>query len=285
MRRALPSGCGIGLRKEHFDAVLAEKPAVPFFEVVSENFLVDGGRPLDVLERVRHDHPVAFHGVSMSLGSAEPLSLTYLRRLKALIDRFSPPIVSDHLCWSGLGGHNSHDLLPLPFTAESVHVTAAKIREAQDFLGRQILVENISSYVEFRRSELSEAEFVRAVAEEADCGILLDVNNLYVNARNHRLDPWRYLNVLPRERVAQIHLAGHEDLGDFVIDTHDHPVRAAVWELYRGAIARFGPIPTLIEWDAAIPPLGVLLAEAQRATEILTEARRFEREVEHATAA
>jgi uncharacterized protein len=285
MRRALPSGCGIGLRKEHFDAVLAEKPAVPFFEVVSENFLVDGGRPLDVLERVRHDYPVAFHGVSMSLGSAEPLSRTYLRRLKALIDRFSPPIVSDHLCWSGLGGHNSHDLLPLPFTAESVHVTAAKIREAQDFLGRQILVENISSYVEFRRSELSEAEFVRAVAEEADCGILLDVNNLYVNARNHRLDPWRYLNVLPRERVAQIHLAGHEDLGDFVIDTHDHPVRAAVWELYRGAIARFGPIPTLIEWDAAIPPLGVLLAEAQRATEILTEARRFEREVEHATAA
>jgi len=285
MRRALPSGCGIGLRKEHFDVVLAEKPSTPFFEVVSENFLVDGGRPLDVLEKVRRDYPIAFHGVSMSLGSAEPLSRAYLRRLKALVDRFSPAVVSDHLSWSGLGGHNSHDLLPLPFTEECVRATAARIREAQEFLGRRILVENVSSYLELRCSALSEGEFVRAVAEEADCGILLDVNNLYVNARNHGLDPWRYLDVLPRERVEQIHLAGHQDLGDFVVDTHDRPVRAAVWELYRGAIARFGPVPTLIERDAEIPPLGVLLAEARRAAEILTEARRFEGEVEHATAA
>ena len=201
------------------------------------------------------------------------------------VNRFSPSIVSDHLSWSGLGEHNSHDLLPLPFTEESVHATAARIRAAQEVLGRHILVENISSYVGFRRSELSEAEFVRAVTEEADCGILLDVNNLYVNARNHGLDPWRYLDRLPKERVAQIHLAGHEDHGDVVIDTHDRPIRAAVWELYRGAIARFGPIPTLIERDAAIPPLGVLLCEANRATEILTQARRFEREVWHAAAA
>lgn len=285
MRRVLPSGCGIGLRKEHFDLVLDEKPSVPFFEVISENFMVDGGRPLDVLERVRRDYPMAFHGVSMSLGSAEPADPAYLRRLKSLVDRFAPAVVSDHLSWSGLGGHNSHDLLPLPFTEEAIRATARKIRHAQEFLGRRILVENISSYLEYREATLSEAQFVRAVVEEADCGILLDVNNLYVNARNHGLDPWRYLDSLPGERVAQIHLAGHEDHGDFVIDTHDHPVRAAVWELYRGAIARFGPVPTLIEWDADIPPFEVLLGETRRADEILREGKRYEWEVHHAATA
>jgi hypothetical protein len=271
MRRALPSGCGVGLRKEHFDHVLAERPSVPFFEVVSENFMVEGGRPLAVLEQVRRDYPVALHGVSMSLGSAEPLDPAYLARLKALVDRIEPLVVSDHLCWTGLGGHNSHDLLPLPLTGEAARATARKIRQAQDALGRCILVENISSYIEFRDSSMSEGEFLRTVVEEADCGILLDVNNLYVNARNHGLDPERFLDRIPAARVGQIHLAGHEDHGDLVIDTHDHPVTDAVWALYRRALERLGPVPTLVEWDARIPAFEVVLAEARRAEAVQEE--------------
>jgi uncharacterized protein (UPF0276 family) len=261
----LPAGCGVGLRKEHFDVVLSEKAAVPFFEVISENFMVDGGRPLAVLDAVRRDHAVALHGVSMSLGSAEPLDARYLARLKALVDRVQPAAVSDHLCWTGLGGHNSHDLLPLPFTEEAARVAARKIRRAQDVLGRRLLVENVSSYLEFRESEMGEAEFLRAVVEDADCGILLDVNNVYVNARNQGLDPVRFLDRIPACRVGQIHLAGHEDHGELVIDTHDHPVADPVWNLYREALLRFGPVPTLIEWDANIPPLEVVLGEARRA--------------------
>jgi uncharacterized protein (UPF0276 family) len=267
-RKTLPAGCGIGLRKEHFDEVLTRTPDVAFFEVVSENFLVDGGRPLAVLEAVRRDYPVALHGVSMSLGSADPVDREYLRRLKTLVERVSPAVVSDHLCWTSLRGHNSHDLLPLPFTEEAARWTAAKIREVQDVLGRRILVENVSSYLEHAGAELSEADFLRAVVEEADCGILLDVNNLYVNARNHGLDPQRYLDAIPAERVGQIHLAGHEDHGGVVIDTHDHPVSNAVWALYREALARFGSVPTLIEWDAKIPPLETVLREARRAERI-----------------
>jgi uncharacterized protein (UPF0276 family) len=269
MRRALPRGCGVGLRKEHFDHVLSERPAVPFFEVVSENFMVDGGRPLEVLERVRRAYPVALHGVSMSLGSAEPLDARYLARLKALVERFEPAVVSDHLCWTGLGGHNSHDLLPLPLTEEAARLAARKIRRAQDVLGRRLLVENISSYVEFRDPEMTHAEFLRAVVEDADCGILLDVNNLYVNARNHGLDPVRFLDRIPSARVAQIHLAGHEDHGALVIDTHDQPVADPVWDLYRAAVERFGPVPTLIEWDALIPAFDVVLGEARRAESLL----------------
>lgn len=276
------SGCGIGLRKEHFDAILADRPDVPFFEAISENFMVDGGRPLEMLDRVRRDYPVALHGVSMSLGSAESVDRRYLARLKALCDRVHPVIVSDHLCWTGLGGHNSHDLLPLPLTEEAVRLTAAKIREVQDFLGRRILVENISSYVEHAASRLSEAEFLSAVVSEADCGILLDVNNLYVNARNHGLDPRRFLARIPGARVGQMHLAGHEDHGDLVIDTHDQPVSDAVWDLYRRAIELFGPVPTLIEWDAEIPALEVVLAEARRAEAMQT---RREEAIHAATAA
>ena len=273
MSRALPAGCGIGLRKEHFDVVLGEKPAVPFFEVISENFMVDGGRPLAVLERVRRDYPLAVHGVSLSLGSAEPVDRAYLARLKSLVDRFDPAVVSDHLCWTGIGGHNSHDLLPMPLTEEAARATARKIRQVQDALGRRILVENISSYVEFSASALSEGEFLRDVAEKADCGILLDVNNLYVNSRNHGLDPRRFLDRIPAGRVGQMHLAGHEDHGDLVIDTHDHPVADAVWALYEEALRRFGPVPTLIEWDAQIPPFEVVLAEARRAEAVQASVR------------
>ena len=276
------TGCGIGLRKEHFDEILAGRPGVPFFEAISENFMVEGGRPLAMLERVRRDYPVALHGISMSLGSADPVDREYLRRLKDLCDRVEPVIVSDHLCWTGLGGHNSHDLLPMPLTEEAVALTAEKIRAVQEFLGRRILVENISSYVEHASSRLSEADFLAAVVDAADCGILLDVNNLYVNARNHGLDARRFLGRLPAHRVGQMHLAGHEDHGDLVIDTHDHPVTEAVWDLYRCAVNRFGPVPTLVEWDAAIPPLETVLAEARRAEQIQ---RNSEEAFDAATAA
>ena len=267
-------GCGIGLRREHYETVLAERPAVPWFEVISENFMVDGGRPLHVLESVRRDYAVALHGVSLSPGSAEPLDGVYIRHLQRLIARVEPAIVSDHLCWTGLGGHNSHDLLPLPFTAEAVRAAATRIAQVQDALGRRILVENVSSYVRFRESEMEEWEFVAAVAQEADCHLLLDVNNVYVNARNHGFDARRYLEGIPLGRVRQFHLAGHEDHADLVVDTHDQPVCDAVWQLYRAAVVRFGPQPTLLERDARVPELEVLLAEAHAADRILEEEAR-----------
>jgi uncharacterized protein (UPF0276 family) len=282
IRRA-PSlaGCGVGLRREHFEEILGQRPAVAFFEAISENFMIDGGRPLQVLETVRRDYPVALHGVSMSLGSVEPLNHEYLCRLERLVDFIQPAVVSDHLCWTGIGGHNSHDLLPLPRTEEAASRTAEKIRQVQDFLGRRILVENVSTYIEHTASRMSEGDFLAAVVEAADCGILLDVNNLYVNARNHGLDPERLLNRIPEGRVGQMHLAGHEDHGDLVIDTHDHPVCEAVWDLYRKAVARFGSVPTLIEWDANVPAFDVILAEARRAERVQREVE----EVSHAATA
>ena len=271
--RAL-GGCGIGLRREHYEEVLAEGPDVPLFEVITENFMVEGGRPLHVLETVRKDYPVALHGVSLSPGSAEPTSPEYLRRLQRLVARIEPVLVSDHLCWTGLGGHNSHDLLPLPFTQEAVNVVATHVARVQDALGCRILLENISTYVRFREPEMVEWEFVAAVAEKADCHLLLDVNNVYVNARNHGFDPLRYLEKIPTARVRQFHLAGHEDHGDVVIDTHDQSVCDAVWQLYRSAVGRFGPQPTIIERDAQVPALPVLLAEAREAERIQGEASR-----------
>jgi hypothetical protein len=273
MRPPTAGGCGIGLRRENYDVVLRERPAVPWFEAISENFMRPGGRPRHVMERVRRDYPVALHGVSLSPGSAGPPDPGYLGRLRRLVDWVQPAIVSDHLCWTGLGGHNSHDLLPLPLTEESVLTAAGTIRRVQETLGRRILVENISSYLEFDGAALREWEFVAAVLEEADCFLLLDVNNLYVNSRNHGFDPLPYLAALPAGRVRQIHLAGHEDHGDVVIDTHDRPVRNEVWSLYRAAIERFGPVPTLIERDADVPPLPVLLEEARRAEAIMEAAR------------
>jgi uncharacterized protein (UPF0276 family) len=267
----VPEGCGLGLRREHYEIVLRERPSVPWFEVISENFMGEGGRPLHVLESVREHYPVALHGVSLSPGSVDAPRSDHLARLRRLVERIEPAIVSDHLCWTGLGGHNSHDLLPLPFTEEAVRVAAANIRRVQDALGRRILVENISTYLQFESSTLREWEFLAAVADEADCGILLDVNNVYVNARNHRLDPEAFLAGIPVERVAQFHLAGHEDHGDYVIDTHDHPVRDEVWALYERAVERFGPQPTLIERDAHVPELPVLLGEARRAQQVLEE--------------
>ncbi len=264
--------CGIGLRKEFFDEILDEHPPVPWFEIISENFMVAGGRPRFVLERVRRDYPIACHGVSLSIGSAEPLDRDHLRRLAELIEWIQPTVVSDHLCWSSAGGHSSHDLLPLARTEEMVRRVAAKVRVVQDVLGRRILLENVSSYVEWAESTLDEAEFVAAVAEEADCGLLLDVNNLYVNARNHGLDPYRYLERIPRERVRQFHLAGHEDHDDFVIDTHDRAVRDEVWSLYAAAVRRFGALPSLVEWDARIPSLEAVWVESRKAEAIARHA-------------
>lgn len=263
------AGCGIGLRREHYQDVLEGRPEVPWFEVISENFMVPGGRPRHVLERVRERYPVALHGVSLSIGSAEPLDPGYLRRLGELVRWIEPGLVSDHLSWSRLGVHNSHDLLPLPLTREAAATAAERIGRVQDALGRRILVENISSYVRFEQDEMHEWEFVSEVLEAADCDLLLDVNNLYVNSRNHRFDALRFLDGLPAGRVRQIHLAGHEDHGDVVIDTHDQPIRDEVFELYRQALVRFGPVPTLIERDANVPPLAELLAESLRAAAIL----------------
>jgi hypothetical protein len=256
----------LGLRREHYDVVILERPPVPWFEVISENFMVAGGRPRHVLERVRRDYPVVLHGVSLFLGSAEPLNPDHLRRLKSLVDEVEPVLVSDHLCWTGLGGHNTHDLLPLPFTEEAVRRAAAKIRQVQETLDRRILIENISTYLQFDGTTMQEWEFVSAVLAEADCGLLLDLNNVEVNSRNHGFDPLRYLDGLPPDRIAQFHLAGQElDDGDFVVDTHDHAVSDRIWELYRQALHRFGPAPALIERDDKIPELAVLLAEARRA--------------------
>lgn len=267
------AGCGVGLRREHYGVVLHERPRVSWFEVISENFMVAGGRPRHVLEAVRRDYPVALHGVSLSVGSAEPLDRAYVRALKALVDWVEPAIVSDHLCFTALGGHNSHDLLPLPFTEEAVETAARKIRRVQDILGRGILVENVSTYLRYRHGTMTEWEFVSAVAEKAGCGLLLDINNVYVNSVNHGFDPSDYVAGIPEHLVGQYHLAGHEDHGDHLVDTHDHPVPEPVWSLFSFALRRFGPKPALIERDALIPALPVLLAEARQAESLMEDAR------------
>jgi uncharacterized protein len=260
-------GFGLGLRTDHYEAILAERPDVDWFEALSENYLVPGGKPLHNLTRIRERYPVALHGVSLSVGSTAPLDHEYLRQLGALAARIEPAWVSDHLCWTGVAGVNTHDLLPLPYTDEAVRHVARRVRTVQDVLGRRILLENVSSYVTFRHSRLTEWEFVRAVADEADCLLLLDINNVYVSSVNHGIDARAYVDAMPRERVQQVHLAGHENCGDHLIDTHGEPVPDPVWDLYAYAVARFGAVTTMIERDANIPPLPVLLAE-------LSEARR-----------
>jgi uncharacterized protein (UPF0276 family) len=258
-------GHGIGLRTVHYPRVLDGTARADWFEVVSENFMVRGGRPLAVLERARATAPVVLHGVSLSLGSTDPLNEAYLDALAGLVARVEPAWVSDHLCWGSVGGRYAHDLLPLPYTEEALAHVAGRIARVQDRLGRRILVENVSSYLAYKHSRMSEWEFLAAVAERTDCGILLDVNNLYVSAANHGFAAEDYLGGVPAGRVAQIHLAGHSDRGTHLLDTHDAPVAPAVWALYRRAVARFGPVSTLVEWDDRIPPLEEVLAEAERA--------------------
>jgi hypothetical protein len=265
-----PLGHGIGLRTVHYPRVLEGRFDVDWFEVISENFMLRGGRPLAILEKARAAAPLALHGVSLSLGSTDPLREDYLRELRILVDRFEPAIVSDHLCWGGVGGHYAHDLLPLPFTEETLSLVTERVARVQETLGRRILIENVSSYVTFDHSTLTEWEFLATVAEQADCGLLLDVNNVYVSARNHGFSAEQYLAALPPSRVGQIHLAGHSDHGTHLLDTHDAPVVPAVWRLYENAVRRFGRVPSLVEWDDRVPELDEVLAEAERARAIET---------------
>jgi uncharacterized protein (UPF0276 family) len=267
-------GVGIGLRIPHYGHIFEHKPVVDWFEIISENFMVDGGRPLDVLDRILERYRVVQHGVSMYFGSAGELNREHLRRLKTLIKRTKTPWVTDHLCWGSVDGRYTHDLLPMPYTFEAVEITARKIREARDFLETPIAVENVSSYAEFHISEMTEWEFLNEVVDRADCGILLDVNNIYVSSRNHSFDPFEYVNSVPAERVAQIHIAGHSKFEKYILDTHDHPVIDPVWKLYERAIERCGATATLLEWDDSIPSFDEVHAEARKAERYLPAAMR-----------
>jgi uncharacterized protein len=261
-------GHGVGLRTQHFPYVWDGTARVDWFEVISENFMLRGGRPLAVLEKARTLAPLVLHGVSLSLGSTDPLNEAYLSDLRALAERFQPAWISDHLCWGSVGGHYAHDLLPLPYTDEALAHVVERVQQVQDRLGRQILIENVSSYLTYTHSVMSEWEFLAQVAQRADCGILLDVNNVYVSATNHGFDAHEYLNGLPVDRICQMHLAGHSTYETYLLDTHDGPVIAPVWELYRFAVRRFGRVSTLIEWDDKIPEFHELCAEAERARTI-----------------
>jgi uncharacterized protein (UPF0276 family) len=266
-RKASP-GFGLGLRTEHYSDFLTAPQPVEWLEVISDNHLVPGGKPLAVLDQIRERYPLAMHGVSMSLGAADGLDFDYLAALKKLARRVDPLWVSDHLCWTGVQGKNTHDLLPLPYTEQALAHVIRQIREAQDFLERPLLIENVSSYVSFTDSTLTEWDFLRTVCAEADCLLLLDVNNIYVSSFNHGFDPLTYLHAIPPQRVQQIHLAGHSNNGDHIIDTHDHPVVDPVWDLFRAACAHVGEVATMIERDDHIPPLPELLAELDAARRI-----------------
>ncbi len=268
-------GFGLGLRTVHYETILATRPHVDWFEALSENYMVPGGKPLYYLDRIRADYPVVMHGVSMSIGSADPLDLDYLKELKALADRVEPVWMSDHLCWTGIVRRNMHDLLPLPYTREAVEHVAGRISQVQEYLGRRILIENVSSYVNFEQSEMTEWEFLREISERADCLLLFDVNNVYVSGFNHGFDPHEYIDALPRERIQQIHVAGHSNCGTHIIDTHDAPVIDEVWKLYSYAIEAFGPIATMIERDDHIPELEVLVAELEQARALAAQATRL----------
>jgi uncharacterized protein len=261
-------GYGLGLRTEHFDAVLAENPRVDWFEIISENFMVAGGKPRHYLDAIRARYPLAMHGVSLSIGSTDPFDLDYLRDLRDLARHIEPIWISDHLCWTGNGGINSHDLLPLPYTEEAIAHVVSRISEVQDFLGREILIENVSTYVSFSNAEMEEPAFLGEISRRSGCRILLDVNNIYVSSRNHGFDANTYVATLPADKIWQIHLAGHSDYGDYVIDTHDHPVREEVWALYERTLQQVGQVTTMIERDDHIPPLSELVAELDRARQI-----------------
>lgn len=269
MASALPPASGIGLRAPHVRHVLDARPPVPWFEIHSENYFADGGPTLAALDRIRVDYPVSMHGVGLSLGSPDPLDREHLRKLARLAARIAPALVSEHLCWSGVGGRHYNDLLPLPYTEEALDHVCARVLAVQEALGRTIAVENVSSYYAFPESTIAECEFVAAVAARTGCALLVDVNNIYVNARNHGIDAQAYLAAIPPAAVAEIHLAGFDASGPIVIDTHGAPVAPEVWSLYEDAIARFGPVPTLIEWDTDIPAFAVLEREAATAQRVL----------------
>ena len=258
-------GFGIGLRSVHFEHILKNNPVIDWFEVLSENYLDTGGRPLHVLDQVAERYPVVLHGVSLSVGSTDPIDFEYLKKLKALAKRVNARWVSDHLCWTGVTGLNTHDLLPMPYTDQALRHTIERVRNIQDFLERPIALENASTYLEFSASKWPESEFIASLAEEANCGILLDVNNVYVSSFNHGFDPKKYIDNIPQDRVVQMHLAGHTNKGTHILDTHSDYVIDTVWELYRYAHRRLGGVATLLEWDANIPGFDVVHGEALKA--------------------
>ncbi len=270
---AIPAAAGIGLRPDHYREVVSTAPTIGWMEVHSENYFGAGGAPLYYLDKVRADYPLCLHGVGLSLGSADPLDQEHLARLKALIERCEPGLVSEHLAWCSVDGRYLNDLLPVPYTEEVLTHLVERVERVQDRLGRRILIENVSSYLEYRRSTIPEWEFLAVLARRAGCGILLDINNIYVSARNHGFDPRAYLYAIPAGLVEELHLAGHTvkslEHGEILIDSHNRPVAAEVWTLYAAAVERFGPRPTLIEWDTELPPLPVLLGEAAKADRIL----------------
>lgn len=274
---AIPARAGIGLRAQHHAQILRERPPVTWFEAHAENYFARGGALPQILARIREHYPLSLHGVGLSIGSADPLDTAHLSDLKRLIERCQPALVSEHLCWGALGGRSTNDLLPLPYTEEALRHLSVRVAQVQDFLGRQILIENVSSYLEFRSSTLTEWEFLAALAQESHCGLLLDVNNIYVNAMNHGFDAAAFIAAIPRHAVLEMHLAGHSVERcagrELRIDTHGTYVCEAVWSLYRLALQRFGAVPTLIEWDTDIPQLEVLLAEAAKAQAIMESER------------
>ena len=269
-RFSLPNlGIGLGLRTAHYAAILEQKPAVDWFEIISENYLGTQGRPWDFLEQIAESYPIAMHGVSLSIGSTDPLDREYLTLLRALRDRVQAHWVSDHLCWTGVAGKNTHDLLPMPYTEEALRHVVSRVRAVQDFLGAPLALENPSSYVEFAGDSMREWEFLGRLAEEADCALLLDVNNVYVSGKNHGFDPLSYLNAIPFDRVVQFHVAGHTDHGTHIIDSHIGPVIGPVWQLLAEAHRRSSGVPVLLEWDAEIPSFEETHAEALRAHSFL----------------
>lgn len=264
-------GIGVGLRVPHYNHILERKPVVDWFEIISENYMVDGGPPLATLDRILEQYKVVQHGVSMYFGSVDPPNREQLKRLKALVRRTKTPWFTDHLCWGSADGRYTHDLLPMPYTMEAARITARNIRQVEDFIEVPVAVENVSSYAEFHLSKMTEWEFLNEIVERADCGILLDVNNIYVSSRNHEFNPFDYLNAVDPARVAQIHIAGHSKFEKYILDTHDHPVIDPVWRLYAHAIERFGPTATLLEWDDRIPPFDEVHAEARKAARYMPQ--------------
>ncbi|SDH37223.1 hypothetical protein SAMN05216603_108176 [Pseudomonas benzenivorans] len=258
-------GHGLGLRTPYYQAILEQRPAVDWFEVISENYLVEGGKPLYYLDAIGEHYPLVMHGVSLSIGGPHELDRDYLQRLKRLAQRVQPQWISDHLCWSRGSAHQLHDLLPLPFTEESLQHVAARVRQVQEVLERPLVLENVSSYLRSADDQFSEWQFLAALCELSGCELLLDVNNVYVSARNHGFEPWDFIAGLPAQRIRQLHLAGHSDYGSYLIDTHDQPVGDPVWQLYQRTLRHLGPVATLLERDDHYPPLADLLAELARA--------------------
>jgi uncharacterized protein (UPF0276 family) len=266
-------GFGLGLRTEHYADFLNQRPPnVDWLEVISENYMVPGGKPLHFLDRIRRDYPMVMHGVSLSIGSSDPIDFDYLKQLRALMDRVEPTWVSDHLCWTGVEGLNLHDLMPLPYTEQALRHLTDRLQQVQEYLGQAILIENVSSYVTYQADEMSEWAFIAELAKRSGCQLLLDVNNVYVSSVNHGFDPQDFIDAMPVSQVSQIHLAGHEDHGSYIIDTHDHPISDKVWDLYAYTLQRLGMVPTMIERDDNIPPLQELLDELDAARQVAAKA-------------